>query len=419
MVKSIVAFILIYMVSTTAFAIERRKDQFLREPGYFVFPAPYSLPGLGSGIAFIGTATNVAGSITDVYGLLLTGDVEGRGFGIAEIPLFTEMLILDLTKENIDKASVNFYSKRGMDTEKDDYSVAEISNTNFEAVRLALTFFERRFDLIAFFYNNQYQLDRIRDQNGDILLEITEAEPQKSTTMSGGVMLDLTDDRQDPRVGLRVELNQFDSKSEEEDENSPDYYVEEINVTVYLPIDIHTWVFNYYSADAVVTKEGETDRDKLAVLLGLSCEGMTDAASLAQCEKVRDETLNNTIAANKYGTAGSFGGRSHLRSYPEGRFRGAHLVFYGTEFRYNFMDDPQPFDLFFMKDIRTSVQIALFYETGTLADTKNELGHENRSSAGIGFRMLTGSGLVYRLDYATGDEGGATTIIVNYPWGSL
>jgi hypothetical protein len=31
-------------------------------------------------------------------------------------------------------------------------------------------------------------------------------------------------------------------------------------------------------------------------------------------------------------------------------------------------------------------------------------------------RIVTGSGIVYRIDYATGDEGGETTMIINYPW---
>ena len=26
------------------------------------------------------------------------------------------------------------------------------------------------------------------------------------------------------------------------------------------------------------------------------------------------------------------------------------------------------------------------------------------------------AGIVYRIDYATGDEGGETTMIINYPW---
>ena len=56
---------------------DRRRDQFPKEFGYAAFPYPYRLPGIGSGIAVVAGALNVADTHTDVYGIGFTGDVRG------------------------------------------------------------------------------------------------------------------------------------------------------------------------------------------------------------------------------------------------------------------------------------------------------------------------------------------------------
>ena len=82
----------------------------------------------------------------------------------------------------------------------------------------------------------------------------------------------------------------------------------------------------------------------------------------------------------------------------------------------NLSDEKSAFDWYFIKDIRTGFQIAFFYEEGSVADVESDLWNEKRTSAGIGTRLVTGSGFVYRLDYATGKEGGSTIVIFDYPW---
>jgi len=72
-----------------------------------------------------------------------------------------------------------------------------------------------------------------------------------------------------------------------------------------------------------------------------------------------------------------------------------------------------------MKDIRTALQIALFYEAGSVADKVSELGDIVKSSYGAGFRMVTASGIVFRADVATGNEGVEITVIIGYPWEPL
>ena len=63
--------------------------------------------------------------------------------------------------------------------------------------------------------------------------------------------------------------------------------------------------------------------------------------------------------------------------------------------------------------------MAFFFEEGTVADKASELWQEKRTSAGVGTRVVTSSGFVYRLDFATGQEGSSTIIIFDYPWGTF
>lgn len=86
----------------------------------------------------------------------------------------------------------------------------------------------------------------------------------------------------------------------------------------------------------------------------------------------------------------------------------------GTEVRWNLTDEVTPFNIYIMKDIRTAVQLAFFYEVGTVSD--GALWVETRSSGGAGLRIVTGSGLVYRLDLSAGQEGFQPSVFFQYPW---
>ncbi len=122
------------------------------------------------------------------------------------------------------------------------------------------------------------------------------------------------------------------------------------------------------------------------------------------------------VIGRTYGTASSLGGDDRLRAYPMGRFKGAHMAYLATEFRWNFATSVVPFDFWIWKDIATGFQLAVFYEVGSVAEMKGDLWEESRSSTGAGLRMVSASGFVYRADIAFGDEAHQTTIMFNYPW---
>jgi len=168
---------------------------------------------------------------------------------------------------------------------------------------------------------------------------------------------------------------------------------------------------NYFQADTLVDRQGQTDPAIVEADLGLDCSTGSEQDQ-ADCLSF----VNSRVAENTFGSVGSLGGLSRLRSYPEDRFKGSHARFIGVEFRWNLIEETKPFDYFFAKDIRTVIQLAAFYERGAISDNKDELWNTMRESYGIGARLVTKSGLIFRADVATGVEGEEISIIFGFPW---
>ncbi|HUJ73979.1 MAG TPA: hypothetical protein VL359_03935, partial [bacterium] len=189
-------------------------------------------------------------------------------------------------------------------------------------------------------------------------------------------------------------------------------YVTNVSASAYVPVwGISTWALNYFRSDAQVRSPGLTDRAAIAAQQGLFC-----APGDAPCQAALTARVNNILAANTNGSAEALGGQYRLRAYPQSRFQGAHTEYLSTELRINVTEEFTPFDYVFFKGIRTGIQIAPFYEIGTVAESASALWALNRADYGVGARLITASGAVYRLDVAVGDEGTGTTITINYPW---
>jgi len=399
------------VLAETDFVPERRRSQFMNDPGYYVFPMPYSIPGVGEGIGVVGIGMNMGRSYTDMYGFALAGGLKGGGLGVTDIHLLPQRLILDVTAIRFGTSTITSYSKRGMETDKHDFSYLQFDNYWFAGGRLTATYFDRMFEVYGGGYKIGSELDKILDQNGTTLQEI-QGSPKWRTDMYGvGVRGDLTDDYYDPRKGVRLDVSRWWSPPPSTD--NPDFYRMEYSASVFLPLGRRsTWVFNYFRSDAHVLRQGTTNRDDVKLQQNLDCSTWIDPV---KCEQVVD----NIVAGNTYGTATGLGGTSRLRSYPSERYSGAHTVFYGTEVRWNLTEEAHPFDIFIAKDVRTVLQVAAFYELGSVADKREDLGDVYRPSYGGGFRMVTASGIVFRADVASGREGIETTIIFGYPWESF
>ncbi len=409
----IIGLIVVSLVAPIAHALsipDRRKPQFETTLGYALFPYPYSLPGIGQGIGVVGGLMNIKNTTTDAYGMVFGGDVRGLALSVADVQVLPENLILDAGYSGLSAATAQNYSQRGMKSGKNDFTNIEMGGMAYIGTRLTATFLERRLEFYGAYYHGTQQLRSIRDRAGNVIIEAENAAVERGYVSMFGTRIDLTDDYRDPRRGVRLDTNWSSSPPLE---HGPRYYVMDYNATAYVSLGKRsTWVFNLFRSDAHVVRQGETNAALVATEQGVDCGSIADPGERQLCQ----DFLYNTVANNTYGTARSLGGFNQLRSYPAGRFSGAHTLFFGSEVRWNLTDESTPYDIFIMKDVRTSWQIALYYETGSVADQRSELGDTWRSTTGVGLRMITASGVVFRADLATGSEGIAPSIFIGYPW---
>ncbi|MDH5785555.1 MAG: outer membrane protein assembly factor [Chromatiales bacterium] len=398
------------IASSLEISPERRKDQFPEENGYLLVPLPYSIPGVGEGFFLMGYLTNIFNSTTDAFITRVEGDAEGWVGQVDEFPLYKRMIFLNAMDQRITKAAVNNYKIRGMNSGKDEYNIVEVSQADEQRLGLTLSLYDRRLEFHTSHNNSEFALTTIRDKNGKIISSFSPPYGQESSSWVHDITLDLTDDYLDPRNGLRAKLAYRSNPAQTD--RDPDFFTIDSSAELYLPMRAHdTLALNYYQSNAFVTSEGVTDPTAIRAELGFNCPPLDTA-----CLQAEQELVDTFIDQRSNGTATSLGGNNRLRSYPMNRFQGAHMAYFGAEYRMNFISDAEPFDYFIWKDVTTSVQLAFFAETATVAESRNNLWDERRTSYGIGARMLTASGSVYRADYAMGDEGNEVTLFFYYPW---
>lgn len=389
---------------------ERRVDQYPTENGYLILPLPYSIPGIGEGYFLMGYLSNVFGSTADAFVVRVAGDAEGYVAKFDEIPLIRNHLFLNMTEQRIDKAAVNNYKTRGVANGEDTYNIVEVNQADQRDIGLTLSLYERRMEYNATRTSFEATVIALRDSDGNLITPLDPPYHFKDVGWHHSLKIDLTDDYLDPRRGVRFDLRYQDVPPGSS--NDADFYRIDAGMTLYIPFrNNDTLALNYYRSDAHVTDVGNVDPDAIRVELDFDCE-VGDLACLSAEQNMVDMFINERT----YGTATTLGGDNRLRAYPQGRFSGGHMAFAGAEYRWNFVQDAKPFDYYIWKDVTTTLQLAFFIEAGSVAETPSKLWDDYRTSYGIGGRLLSASGSVYRADIASGNEGEQYTIYFFYPW---
>ncbi|MEL0231199.1 MAG: hypothetical protein VXA56_16530, partial [Deltaproteobacteria bacterium] len=93
-----------------------------------------------------------------------------------------------------------------------------------------------------------------------------------------GSLFDYTDDRTDPLKGVRFNYNYADSPRRDSD--SADFYVQEFNLSGYIPIEKSTIALNWFRAGATVREEGNTDLEALKTKELAECLASCDTATI-------------------------------------------------------------------------------------------------------------------------------------------
>lgn len=411
MKKISVILIFIFLLSViNSYAIERRGPQFLSESSYLIFPLPYSLAGIGKGVMVTALAGNVYDTNVDAYAIGITGDAQGAIVAIEDIHIIPEFLVLDVMHQYLNKATVNNYDKRGMNTNRNDYSLIGVDKVLSDYAQLTLTLFDRRLEVYGAYDRQKARIISMKDSQGVTTTDLLEPFISESESRRLGLTVDYTDDRLDPKKGIRFNAEYISSPGQSD--SAPEFFTIDKSLTFYLPLERKiTLALNIFSSDAYVTKTGETNPDVLKGELGIGCNPID-----LECLKMEEGLVQMFIDSNTNGTATALGGERRLRSYPGNRYNGAHSLYYAAELRWNLSEKVRPFNFGIWKDVATGLQIAAFYERGSVSEEFSELGDISRSSYGGGLRLVSASGFVYRADYASGDEGSELTVMFSYPW---
>jgi len=128
-----------------------------------ILPLPYSIPGIGSGIMAMGLIGNAYGSYIDVYALGISGDAGGYMIGVEDIHLVSETLILDTFFQDLNKAKVQIFRFRGMNSGKDDFNFVEVNKVAGTETMLRLTLFERRLEFFGGMFKQAVAVTKISD----------------------------------------------------------------------------------------------------------------------------------------------------------------------------------------------------------------------------------------------------------------
>ena len=390
--------------------VERRRDQFGKDFGYFIYPIASEIPGLGTAAGGGVTLLNMFGTDADFTGFKLQGDFDVHGYTFLDLHLIKNLLVLDVGDFGFHVVPTVY--KRGITSSPTETIHPEVTG-RYKLAQFTLTMGERLFEAYWRPMKGRFRLNSLRDRDGN-LFPVLDASEHEARQVTVGGILDNTDDRLDPRVGLRAEYAQ--KTPENDDPWTSAYRVDDLNLSAYVPVGrFSTLAFNFYRSDAKILRQASTDYATLQGAIGLNC-GTLPAPAQPGCLASEAEKINDRIVENTYGSATPLGGTQRLRAYPGSRFRAGHSLFYGIEQRWNLNDERTPFDVLIARGIRTGFQAAFFAERGTVNDDASQLWSHMRTSYGVGFRMLL-TGVIVRADWARGDEGNVFTFFINYPWG--
>jgi outer membrane protein assembly factor BamA len=390
--------------------VERRKDQFGRDFGYYVYPIAGEIPGIGTAAGLGASVLNMAEGDTDITAYYIRGDFDASGVAVLDYHVIPKRLIFDVGYNDYNVAATRY--DRGIDSDPDNVIYPSVQGSYLMG-QMSLTFDERRYEIYLRALGGSERLIKVLDKDGQAFEGIdTEWKFGKAYVLGGSV--DLTDDRLDPRKGMRFEFSSRLPTSRDADQS--EYFVNDYNLTGYVPMRRwDTLAFNLFYSNTIITREGETDFATLQQSHGLNCSQYPPGADYDACVQTESKLLNGMISDNRYGTASSLGGTQRLRSFDNGRFYAADALFYGVEYRWNLTDERTPFNIYVAKGIRTGIQLAAFWEQGTVADHSADLFDNIRNSYGVGFRMIL-SGVIIRFDYSGGEEGPQSQLFITYPW---
>ena len=415
--------------------IKRKKNNTENELGYFFYPLIYTVPGVGSGNGLGGTILNLLGEGSTLNLIRIRGDYDVDAVATTGIPIFTPRLNLALAYAHGRKGAFSFYG-RGPESSKDPEFTLKFKDSYGYGLELSLNFFNRQ---LEFYFGYAGAFPQIDINESDLGSNIDNLENQSASEQEyaisvfyknllkyfdlqkflirrQGILIDRTDNRVDPRNGIRLQYERWDS----EGIGITDTVVNDYSLTLFIPFvsKSNILVGNLFHSSSYVTSPLETtlefDYEKCLERYSNSKNLLSSISAETACKGIRKgfQDFKRTESGNSNAT--SLGGTQRLRSYPVGRFHDKYAFFFGLESRFYFMENTTPFNWIIEKGVFEAFQIALFQEFGQISPKNDSsLYSDFKSSSGLGFRIVFSS-VILRMDYASGNEGDEKTIFIGY-----
>ncbi len=403
----VAALLTVWAPPSSALVPERRSEDGANDFGWFAAPTPMVIEGVGSAVPVFGLLSNVYKS-TDLIAVktLPGGDFDIAVAVVGDLPLFTDHL--QFTGGRFSGEFPIIFYNRGIDSDPDDFLQPLIRQTG-TFLELKMIYWEERINIFYQRFDSDTNTLKVFDKDGNLLS--SEESSESNTGLNYGVQLDLTDDPVDPRRGLRLGRKYAPIKSNVD--FISDILVTDSNITGYIStFGKDTLLINLFTSTSSITRSGVTDEATAEAIMDQGC--VAGSEIYEACKAGEGKLVSDFLAYNRYGQATPMGGVNRLRGYPLNRFNAGNSSYMGIEYRLNFSEEPKEINWYVLGGMKTLLQLAFFYEQGTVSEISSELTKNLKSSYGVGGRALI-SGFVYRLDIAMGDEGPAINLFIDYP----
>ena len=407
----VVLFFFTWSSSTQALLFERRKT-FDSEIAWFIYPVVGSIPGVQDFYGLGGTVSGIGGSESDITAISLRGKAEYFDddfqidiLSIFDIPLFTERLTFTWFSTKIRNVAWP-EGQRGIDSDPDSMYYLLASKVEASGGELSANIFNNQLEAYYGYSDAAVKPYGLVDPNGTFYNAQNAGIIESPRGYRYGLYLDDTDNRRDPRIGYRFQYEKWGQPSSRE--GNSEYYQEDFNLSGYIPVlseNKGVLVLNQFFGSSTVLKKGTVDQSQF-VCVNTAKPGW---------QAILNELYARRVAEAENGKATSLGGTNRLRGYRTNRFYDSYTNFRGVEFRWYVHEVQKAFNYILEKGTFAGLQLALFYEEGTVSPDKGSLWKNMRTSYGAGTRFLFNT-IIVRIDRGFGEEGGQTTFFVGYPF---
>ncbi len=407
----VLLFVVCWTSSASALLFERRKT-FDSEISWFVYPVVGTIPGVQDFYGLGGTVSGIGGSESDITLISLRGkakyfegDFQIDILSIFDIPLFTDHLTFTWFSTKIRNAGWP-EGERGIDSDPASMYYLLASNVDASGGELSVNVLENQLEFYYAYTDAKVQPYGLVDPNGTFYSAQNAGIIESPRGYRYGLYLDDTDNRRDPRIGYRFQYEKWGQPSSRE--GNSEYFQEDYNLSGYIPVLADgkgVLVLNQFFGSSTVLKKGTVDQSRY----------VCDNTLKPGCQAILNELYARQVAEAENGKATSLGGTNRLRGYRTNRFYDSYTNFRGAEFRWYVHEVQEAFNFILEKGTFAGLQLAFFYEEGTVSPDKGSLWKNMRSSYGAGTRFLFNT-IIVRIDRGFGREGGQTTFFVGYPF---